>query len=121
MPIEAEQLLRQFLPRPFWQLMNAQCLSQSWRIVLVLIESYKFRGKWPRMFIIHQLCPIDLTYQYDPDNAKRARTYTAESIIAENGKGNTVPSVKNPELFCNATSFFIEGLLDEVFVAAKNY
>ncbi len=63
----------------------------------------------------------DMTYQYDPDNAKRLRTYSAESVIADNGKGNKVPSIKNPELFCNATFFFVEGLLDDVYLAAKEH
>lgn len=63
----------------------------------------------------------DLTYQYDPDQAKRWRTYPAESVIADNGKGNKVPSIKNPELFCNATFFFVQGLLDDVYLAAKEH
>ncbi|WP_085537142.1 DUF4468 domain-containing protein [Massilibacteroides vaginae] len=63
----------------------------------------------------------DLSFQYDPDNAKRLRTYPAESVIADNGKGNKVPSIKNPELFCNATFFFVEGLLDDVYLAAKEH
>lgn len=63
----------------------------------------------------------DLTYQYDQDEDKRSRTYPAESVIADNGKGNKVTSIKNPELFCNATFFFVEGLLDDVYLAAKEH
>ncbi len=63
----------------------------------------------------------NLTFQYDPDNGKRMRSYAAESILADNGKGNTVPSIKDPELFCNATFFFVENLLDDVYLAAKEH
>lgn len=63
----------------------------------------------------------NLTYQYDPDKGTRYRSYPAESVIANNGKENKIPSIKDPSLFCNATFFFVEGLLDDVYEAAKRY
>lgn len=63
----------------------------------------------------------NLTYQYDPDNTNKLRSYQAEEVIAQNGKGNRVASIKDPLLFCNATLFFVEGLFDNVYEAAKRH
>lgn len=62
----------------------------------------------------------NITYQYDPKNEKKYKTYNAESIIAHNGKGNTVVIIKNPKLFCDATFFFAESLFGDVFDAAQD-
>ncbi len=61
----------------------------------------------------------DIVYQYDPDNDKRYKTWPAEAVIAQEGKGNTIAEIKNPALFCNATLYFAEGLLKEIREAAK--
>lgn len=97
----------------------------SSRIELLLNETDKTILKF-KMYIScfdgnYKVEVKNLSFQYDPDKADRLRTYPAESVIADNGKGNKIPSIKDPELFCNATFFFIEGLLDDVYVAAKNH
>ena len=97
----------------------------SSRIELLLNETDKTILKF-KMYIScfdnnYKVEVKDLTYQYDPDKGTRLRTYPAESVIADNGKGNSVPSIKDPLLFCNATFFFVEGLLDDVYEAAKNH
>ena len=61
----------------------------------------------------------DISYQYDPNNEKKYRNYPAESVIANNGKDNTVEQIKDPKLFCNATFFFAENLFGEVFDAVN--
>lgn len=60
----------------------------------------------------------NITYLYDPQNDKKFKTYTAEDVIANNGKSNTVAIIKDPKLFCNATFFFIESLFADVYGAA---
>ncbi len=60
-----------------------------------------------------------ITYQYDPNNEKKYKNYPAESIIANNGKSNTVAIVKDPKLFCNATFFFVEDLFDDLLDAVN--
>ena len=61
----------------------------------------------------------DLTFFYDSEGKGRVRRYPAESILANNGKGNKIAVVKIPEVFCNATFFFVEGLFGDVLDAAK--
>lgn len=61
----------------------------------------------------------DISYQYDPMNDKKYKTYPAENVIANNGKSNTIAVIKDPLLFCNATFFFAENLFGEVFDAAQ--
>lgn len=61
----------------------------------------------------------NITYQYDPNNEKKFKTYAAENVIANNGKSNTVALIKDPQLFCNATFFFAEQLFSDVFDAAQ--
>lgn len=63
----------------------------------------------------------ELTYLYDPDHGDRLRTYSAEDVIADNGNACKVPSIRDPKLFCDATAFFVEGLFDQVFLAAKEH
>lgn len=60
----------------------------------------------------------NISYQYDPENNKRFKTYAAENVIANNGKSNTVSIIKDPKLFCNATFFFVENLFADVYEAA---
>ena len=62
----------------------------------------------------------DITYQYDPNNEKKYKTYPAENVIANNGKSNTIALIKDPLLFCNATFFFAENLFGDVFDAAED-
>jgi len=62
----------------------------------------------------------DIVYQYDLDGTKRYKTYPAENVIANNGQSNTIAAIKDPVLFCNATFFFMENLLGDVFEAAKD-
>ena len=57
----------------------------------------------------------NIIYQYDPYNQKRYKNYPAEDVIADGGKGNKVPIIKAPRLFCNATFFFAENLFGDVF------
>lgn len=97
----------------------------SSRVELLLNETEKTILKY-KMYIScfdnnYKVEVKNLSFQYDPDRGKKLRTYPAESVIADNGKGNIVPSIKDPLLFCNATFFFIEGLLDDVYIAAKKY
>lgn len=61
----------------------------------------------------------DIVYQYDPENKKNFKTYAAEDVIANNGKSNTITLIKDPNLFCNATFFFVENLFGDVFNAAQ--
>ena len=59
-------------------------------------------------------------YQYDPQNNKKFKTYSAESVIANNGKSNTVALIKDPKLFCNATFFFVENLFADILDAVND-
>ncbi|MDF9830829.1 DUF4468 domain-containing protein [Parabacteroides sp. PF5-6] len=61
----------------------------------------------------------DIVYQYDPYNDKRVKTYPAENVILNEGKGNTVALIQDPRLFCEATHDFAEKLLGEIFDATK--
>lgn len=60
-----------------------------------------------------------ITYQYDPNQEKKFKSYPAENVIANRGKSNTVAVIKDPELFCNATFFFVENLFGDIFAAAQ--
>jgi len=62
----------------------------------------------------------DIVYQYDPDNDKRYKTYPAENVIINEGKGNSVSIIKDPKLFCDATHDFAEKQMGEIFDAVKN-
>lgn len=61
----------------------------------------------------------DISYQYDPQNNKRYKTYAAEDVIANDGASNKIALIKDPALFCNATFFFTQNLMADVFDAAK--
>lgn len=61
----------------------------------------------------------DIAYLYDPKNDKKFKTYPAESVIAGNGKKNTVALIKDPKLFCNATFFFVENLFADILDAVN--
>lgn len=61
----------------------------------------------------------DITYQYDPGNERRFKSYKAEDVIMNGGKENKVGIIKDPALFCNATFFFVENLFADVYSAAK--
>ena len=61
-----------------------------------------------------------ITYQYDPKQEKKFKTYPAEDVIANNGKSNTIALIKDPQLFCNATFFFVETLFGDVFAAVDD-
>lgn len=61
----------------------------------------------------------DISYVYNPDGKKKFRTYKAEQVIADNGKGNKVEAIQDPTLFCNATFFFAQNILADIFSAAK--
>ena len=62
----------------------------------------------------------NIVYQYDPQNNKKFKTYSAESVIANNGKSNTVALIKDPKLFCNATFFFVENLFADILDAVND-
>ena len=62
----------------------------------------------------------DIVYQYDPQNNKKFKTYPAESVIANNGKSNTIALIKDPKLFCNATFFFVENLFADILDAVND-
>lgn len=62
----------------------------------------------------------DISFQYDPNNEKKYKTYPAEKVIANNGKSNSIAIIKDPLLFCNATFFFAENLFGEVFDAVQD-
>lgn len=61
-----------------------------------------------------------ITFQYDPNNEKKYKNYSAESIIANNGQSCTVPIIKDPKLFCNATFFFAENLFADILNAVND-
>ena len=61
----------------------------------------------------------NITYQYDPKDEKKFKTYPAEDVIANNGKSNKIALIKDPKLFCNATFFFAEQLFGNVFDAVQ--
>jgi hypothetical protein len=56
----------------------------------------------------------DLSYQYDPLNKKRFKSYPAEDIISQQGENNKVTIIKNPKLFYKATYSYIQTLFDEI-------
>ena len=67
-----------------------------------------------------QLQEVQRDYQYDPQNNKKFKTYSAESVIANNGKSNTVALIKDSKLFCNATFFFVENLFADILDAVND-
>ena len=61
----------------------------------------------------------NIVYQYDPENNKKFKTYSAESVISNNGKSNTVALIKDPKLFCKATFIFVENLFADILDAVN--
>lgn len=66
----------------------------------------------------YEITVNNIRYQYNPEKNKTL-IFPAEDILINNGKGNKVTLVTEPELLCNATYFFVEGLYGDVFDAAK--
>ena len=60
----------------------------------------------------------DLSYQYDPQNNRRFKSYPAEDVISQQGKNNKVDIIKDPALFYKATYGYMEILFNEVKQAA---
>ena len=95
------------------------------RIELLLNDTEKTVLKYHmNIQCFHHRYTIEVTkleYLYNPENKdskrKKYKKYSAEKILANNGKGNTVPQIKDAELFCNATFFFVENLFSEVYDA----
>ena len=94
------------------------------KVELLLSETDKTIVKYKmRIYCFDEKYTIeltDITYQYDPNNEKKYKTYPAENVIANNGKSNTIALIKDPLLFCNATFFFAENLFGDVFDAAED-
>lgn len=61
----------------------------------------------------------DIVYQYDPHDDKRFKTYPAENVILNEGRGNVVDIIRDPLLFCKATHFFAEGLIRDIYDQVK--
>lgn len=95
----------------------------SSKVELLLSETDKTIVKYKMYITCHDdaydVEVKDITYQYDPNNEKNFKTYSAEDVIANDGQSNTIALIKDPKLFCNATFFFVENLLADVFSAAE--
>ncbi|GEM_PF-46907 len=95
----------------------------SSKVELLLTDSLKTRLSYKMTVFCNDgkySCELkDIRYQYDAENNKRYKTYTAEEVIAENGLANTAAAIKDPVLFCNATYFFAESLFADVHTAAN--
>ncbi len=102
---------------------NRQTILVSSKVELLLNETDKTMMKYKLTISCfdnkYRVEVKDIVYQYDQDNDKRYKTWPAESVIAREGEGNTVASIKDPTLFCNATLYFAEGLLNDIRHAAK--
>lgn len=99
-------------------------ISINSKIELLLNDTDKTQLKYKMKIIcLDERYTIELssiTYQYDPNNEKKYKTYAAEDVIANNGKSNTIAIIKDPLLFCNATFFFAENLFGDVFDAVHD-
>lgn len=93
------------------------------KVELLLNETDKTIVKYKMRIYCHDskynIELTDISYQYDPNNEKKYKTYPAENVIANNGKSNTISIIKDPLLFCNATFFFAENLFADVFDAVE--
>lgn len=93
------------------------------KVELLLNETDKTIVKYKMRIYCHDskynIELTDISYQYDPNNEKKYKTYPAENVIAYNGKSNTISIIKDPLLFCNATFFFAENLFADVFDAVE--
>lgn len=56
----------------------------------------------------------NLSYQYDPLNERKFKSYPAEDVISQQGKNNKVAIIKDPKLFYDATYGYMETLFDEI-------
>lgn len=94
------------------------------KVELLLNETDKTVVKYKMRIYCHDgkytIELTDISYQYDPENEKKYKTYPAENVIANNGKSNSIAVIKDPLLFCNATFFFAENLFGDVFDATQN-
>ena len=88
------------------------------KVELLLNDTDKTIVKYKMRIYCHDE-KYNISYQYDPMNEKKYKTYPAENVIANNGKSNTIAVIKDPLLFCNATFFFAENLFGEVFDATQ--
>ncbi|MDL2255846.1 DUF4468 domain-containing protein [Parabacteroides sp. OttesenSCG-928-K15] len=61
----------------------------------------------------------DISYQYDPEQTRRIKSYPAEEVILNEGKSNRIAIIKDPVLFCEATYYFAEKLMGEIYDATK--
>ncbi|MDH6313455.1 hypothetical protein M2137_002245 [Parabacteroides sp. PFB2-10] len=61
----------------------------------------------------------DISYQYNPTKARSVKSYPAESVILNEGKGNRVDIIKNPLLFCEATYYFADKLMGLIYDEVK--
>lgn len=96
-------------------------INVSSKVELLLNDTDKTLIKYKMKITCYDNCYSaelsNITYQYDPDNEKKFKTYPAESVIANNGKSNTVAVITDPKLFCNATFFFVENLFGDILDA----
>ena len=60
----------------------------------------------------------DIAYTYEIEGKRKS--IPAEKVISKNGKTNKINAIKNPEAFCNATFFFIEGIFSDIHNAVKD-
>lgn len=94
------------------------------KVELLLNDTDKMIVKYKMRIYCHDgkynIEMTDISYQYDPNNEKKYKTYPAENVIANNGKSNTIAIIKDPLLFCNATFFFAENLFGDVFDAVED-
>lgn len=98
-------------------------ISINSKIELLLNDTDKTLVKYKMKITCHDegysIELANITYQYDPKNEKKYKTYAAEDVIANNGNSNTIALIKDPKLFCNATFFLTENLFADVFDAAQ--
>lgn len=94
----------------------------SSKIELLINEKYSSVMKY-KMYIkcfdnSYQVEINDIAYTYEIDG--KQKSIPAEKIISKNGKANKISSIKDPEDFCNATFFFVEGVFSDIHNAAKS-
>ena len=99
-------------------------INVSSKVEMLLNDTDKTIIKYKMKINCHDNCysaeVSNIVYQYDPQNNKKFKTNSAESVIANNGKSNTVALIKDPKLFCNATFFFVENLFADILDAVND-
>ena len=69
-------------------------INVSSKVEMLLNDTDKTIIKYKMKINCHDNCysaeVSNIVYQYDPQNNKKFKTYSAESVIANNGKSNTV-------------------------------